>query len=318
MEAQTDEVVVMRDGKFVARADTAEVSRQQMANLMVGRDVSDMFQPKHYAAPDAQVALRVSGLTVPGWVRDLSFDVRAGEILGFAGLVGAGRTVAFEGLFGLRPKCAESIEVAGRQVRIRDPRDAMLHGLAYLSEDRKGKGLHLDMSLAQNLTMMTAERDANPWLDVKGGRAALDAAIADFGIRSSLPRFHFANLEAGTVTSHLVTHGLGSDPDHDGWLHWFSNEPGSFATSRGAYVTYDWYNGKYGMSLRLGGLDHDNSNALDRAIVMHSAPYATQSCIAEHGVLGRSNGCFAMAPDDFMYALTQLSGGRLIYADKLT
>jgi hypothetical protein len=144
------------------------------------------------------------------------------------------------------------------------------------------------------------------------------AAIADFGIRSSLPRFHFANLEAGTVTSHLVTHGLGSDPDHDGWLHWFSNEPGSFATSRGAYVTYDWYNGKYGMSLRLGGLDHDNSNALDRAIVMHSAPYATQSFIAEHGVLGRSNGCFAMAPDDFMYALTQLSGGRLIYADKLT
>jgi hypothetical protein len=144
------------------------------------------------------------------------------------------------------------------------------------------------------------------------------AAIADFGIRSSLPRFHFANLEAGTVTSHLVTHGLGSDPDHDGWLHWFSNEPGSFATSRGAYVTYDWYNGKYGMSLRLGGLDHDNSNALDRAIVMHSAPYATQSFIAEHGVLGRSNGCFAMAPDDFMYARTQLSGGRLIYADKLT
>jgi hypothetical protein len=143
------------------------------------------------------------------------------------------------------------------------------------------------------------------------------AAIADFGLRSSLPRFHFANLEAGTVTSHLVTHGFGSDPDHDGWLHWFSNEPGSYATSRGAYVTYDWYNGKYGMSLRLGGLEHDNSNALDRAIVMHSAPYATPSFIVEHGVLGRSNGCFAMAPDDFMYALTQLSGGRLIYADKL-
>jgi hypothetical protein len=142
------------------------------------------------------------------------------------------------------------------------------------------------------------------------------AAIANFSQRSSLPRFHIANLEAGTVSSYLVTHGAGSDPEHDGWLHWFSNEPGSFATSRGAYVSYDWYNGKYGMSLRLRGLDPDNSNALDRAIVMHSAPYATPSFIAEHGVLGRSNGCFAMAPDDFMYALTQLSGGRLIYADK--
>jgi hypothetical protein len=143
------------------------------------------------------------------------------------------------------------------------------------------------------------------------------AGIADFSVRSTERRFHFANLEAGTVHSYLVTHGSGSDPEQDGWLHWFSNEPGSFATSRGAYVTYDWYNGKYGMSLRLGGLDHDNSNALDRAIVMHSAPYATPSFIAEHGVLGRSNGCFAMAPDDFMFALTQLSGGRLIFADKL-
>lgn len=143
------------------------------------------------------------------------------------------------------------------------------------------------------------------------------AGIADFSPRSAEPRFHFANLEAGTVSSHLVTHGAGSDPERDGWLHWFSNEPGSHATSRGAYVTYEWYQGKYGTSLRLGGLDPDNSNALDRAIVMHSAPYASPAFLAAHGMLGRSNGCFAMAPEDFLFALTQLSGGRLIFADKL-
>lgn len=143
------------------------------------------------------------------------------------------------------------------------------------------------------------------------------AGIADFGIFSSQPRMHFANLEAGTVTSYLVAHGLGSDPERDGWLHWFSNEVGSNATSRGAYISYQWYEGKYGTSIRLGGLDPDNSNALDRAIVMHSASYATPAFVAEHGMLGRSNGCFAMAPDDFNFALTQLSGGRLIYADKL-
>jgi hypothetical protein len=141
--------------------------------------------------------------------------------------------------------------------------------------------------------------------------------VADFGLRSSEPRFHFANLEAGTVTSYLVAHGLGSDPEHDGWLHWFSNEVGSNATSRGAYISYEWYKGKYGTSIRLGGLDGENSNALDRAIVMHSASYATPAFLAAHGVLGRSNGCFAMAPADFPYALTQLSGGRLIFADKL-
>jgi ribose transport system ATP-binding protein len=183
MEAHTDEVVVMRDGKFVSRAATRDTTRRQMATLMVGRDVSDMFQPKQLAAPDAPVLLRVSRLSVPGWTRDLSFEVRAGEILGFAGLVGAGRTEAFEAIFGLRPRSAGAIEVGGKPVTVRSPRDAMLHGMAYLSEDRKGKGLHVDLGLQQNLTMMTLDRDARPWVDPKAGRAALERAIADFGIR---------------------------------------------------------------------------------------------------------------------------------------
>ena len=144
------------------------------------------------------------------------------------------------------------------------------------------------------------------------------AGVADFGLPSALPRLHFANLEAGTVRSFLVTHGKGSDPEHDGFLHWFSNEPGSLATSRGAYISYEWYVGKYGVSIRLGGLDPDNSNALARAIVMHSAPYAAPAMLERFGKLGRSDGCLAMAPgDDFNAALTQLSGGRVIFADRL-
>ena len=143
------------------------------------------------------------------------------------------------------------------------------------------------------------------------------AGIADFGLHSAHPRFHFANLEQGTVTSYLVAHGLGSDPEHDGMLNWFSNEVNSNATARGAYISWEWYKGKYGTSIRLGGLDPDNSNALDRAIVMHPADYARPEHVEKWGRLGRSNGCFAMAPDDFMFALVQLSGGRLIYADRL-
>ena len=183
MEANTDEVVVMRDGQFVTRAITAEINRHQMANLMVGREVSDMFQPKQLASPDAPVLLKVSGLCSPGWVRDVSFEVRAGEILGFGGLVGAGRTEAFEALLGLRARTAGTIEIDGVASDIRDPRQAMLQGLTYLSEDRKGKGLHVDLGLRENLTMMTLERDCRPWLDLKAGRAALDKAISDFGIR---------------------------------------------------------------------------------------------------------------------------------------
>lgn len=143
------------------------------------------------------------------------------------------------------------------------------------------------------------------------------AAIADFGIHSAIPRFHFANLENGSVESFLVAHGQGSDHEHDGWLKSFSNVNGSNATSRGAYVTWEWYNGKYGTSVRLGGLDPDNSAALDRAIVLHPAEYARKEQIDRFGKLGRSNGCFAMSPDDFNQALLRLSGGRLIYADRL-
>jgi len=141
--------------------------------------------------------------------------------------------------------------------------------------------------------------------------------IADFGVHSSVPRFHFANLEAGTVRSFLVAHGSGSDPEHDGWLKNFSNLPGTNATSRGAYITWEWYKGRYGTSIRLGGLDPDNSNALPRAIVMHAADYARGEHVSRWGRLGRSNGCLAMGPDDFREALWHLSGGRLIYADRL-
>jgi hypothetical protein len=141
--------------------------------------------------------------------------------------------------------------------------------------------------------------------------------VIDFALPSSLPRFHFANLEAGTVRSFLVAHGRGSDPEHDGFLKTFSNQPNSFATSRGAYITYEWYKGKYGTSIRLNGIDADNSNVLNRAIVLHPAWYANEDMLAKWGKLGRSDGCFAMGETDFNEALWHLSGGRLIFADKL-
>jgi hypothetical protein len=141
--------------------------------------------------------------------------------------------------------------------------------------------------------------------------------IADFAQPSAQARFHFANLENGSVRSFYVAHGKGSDPEHCGMLQTFSNVPGSWATSRGAYLTCEWYNGKYGTSIRLEGMDADNSMALDRAIVMHPADYARPTMISTYGKLGRSEGCFAMAPEQFNEALWHLSGGRLLYADRI-
>jgi hypothetical protein len=141
--------------------------------------------------------------------------------------------------------------------------------------------------------------------------------IADFGLHSAKPRFHFVNLERGEIRSHHVSHGIGSDYQHDGWLKQFSNVEGSNATSRGAYVTWEWYKGRYGTSVRLGGLDETNSAALQRYVVMHHAAYAEPEHLARYGKLGRSNGCFAMGTEQFQDALMYLSGGRLLFADSL-
>jgi ribose transport system ATP-binding protein len=213
VERITDEVIVMRDGRFVARSETAALARQQMANLMVGRELSDMFPDKIPVAADARVALRVDGLSVPDWVDNLSFEVRAGEVLGFAGLVGAGRTEAFEAIIGLRKRSAGRIEIAGLRTELKSPREAMRHGLTYLSEDRKGKGLHVDLSLQDNLTLMTLERYTHPLLDVKAGRTALTEAVREFGIRTGDLNSRARMLSGGNQQKLALAKFLQPNPD---------------------------------------------------------------------------------------------------------
>jgi ribose transport system ATP-binding protein len=197
VERTTDEVVVMRDGLLVAREATASVTRRQMANLMVGRELADLFPPKLPAPEGGAPAIQVRGLTVPGWAEDVSFEVRRGEILGFAGLVGAGRTELLEGLLGLRPRSAGTVELAGKPVNLKSPRDAARHGLTYLSEDRKGKGLHVHFGLRPNLTLMALERYAKPWLDPAAEQAALRDAVQEFGIRTGSLDVRASSLSGG-------------------------------------------------------------------------------------------------------------------------
>ncbi|PUA96340.1 monosaccharide ABC transporter ATP-binding protein (CUT2 family) [Acidovorax sp. 107] len=197
VERATDEVVVMRDGLLVAREPTASVTRRQMANLMVGRELADLFPPKLPAPEGGAPAIQVRGLTVPGWAEEIGFEVRRGEILGFAGLVGAGRTELFEGLLGLRPRTAGTVEIAGQPVQLKSPRDAARHGLTYLSEDRKGKGLHVHFGLRPNLTLMALERYAKPWLDPAAEQAALRDAVQEFGIRTGSLDVRASSLSGG-------------------------------------------------------------------------------------------------------------------------
>jgi hypothetical protein len=140
--------------------------------------------------------------------------------------------------------------------------------------------------------------------------------VADFSLPSRTPRFHVVNLVDSSVRSHLVAHGRGSDPAHTGWLERFSNEPRSNATSAGAYLTGAFYMGAHGHSMRLDGLDPTNSNAASRAIVVHGAWYVSEVMIGHSGMLGRSEGCLAVANSSLGEIMSTLGPGRLIYADR--
>ena len=141
--------------------------------------------------------------------------------------------------------------------------------------------------------------------------------IVDFNKASHEGRFHVIDLRSGQVDTHLVAHGRGSDPDHSGFLERFSNDFGSHASSSGTYTTADYYEGKYGLSMKVRGLDWSNYNAEPRAIVIHNAWYAEPEMIATHGKLGRSEGCFAFSRESQYAVMRKLAGGRMIYADKL-
>jgi len=171
-----------------------------------------------------------------------------------------------------------------------------------------------------------APSDINPQLFAKA-KAALDSrpwiahrdviGIVDFSTASASPRFHLVDLMSGQVESHRVAHGRGSDPDHSGYVERFSNAFGSEASSSGAYVTADTYEGKYGTSMKVKGLDYSNNNAEGRAIVIHNAWYAEDEVARDFGKLGRSEGCFAFSRASQWRVMSRLANGRMIYADKL-
>ena len=142
-------------------------------------------------------------------------------------------------------------------------------------------------------------------------------AIADYSRASRERRFHLVDMVSGTTTSMLVAHGRGSDPAHSGWLQQFSNSDGSYASCAGAFVTANEYVGKHGRSMRLIGLDPTNNNALDRAIVIHTAPYVTEAMARDMGKVGRSQGCFTVTEADLQQVLARLGGGRFLYSDKV-
>ena len=154
----TDRVTVMRDGTYVGTLITKDCTKEDIINMMVGRVIYE--DPKtHSSVPaDAPVVLKVEHLNAGKMVQDVSFELRKGEILGFSGLMGAGRTETARALFGADPKTSGDIYINGEKVTINSPQDAVKYGIGYLSEDRKRYGCVVQKTVAENTTMATMEQ----------------------------------------------------------------------------------------------------------------------------------------------------------------
>lgn len=168
IEEITDRVSVLRDGQYVGTVVTDDVEMREIVSMMVGREVSGDARPRTKVTSD-EVVLKVSNLSTKKLLKDINFEVRKGEILGFAGLMGAGRTEVARCIFGADPRESGDIEINGRPVRIRTSADAVRAGIGYLSEDRKRFGLLLDQDIKAN-TAMAAMKDFNLGGFIKDGQ----------------------------------------------------------------------------------------------------------------------------------------------------
>lgn len=146
-----DRATIMRDGQVVDTLPVTELDEEKLIKLMVGRDIEDLY-PKH-DLEIGEVLLSVEGISREGVLQDCSFDLRAGEILGFAGLIGAGRTELARAVFGADPIDAGKIYLDGKEIQPKSPQEAIDAGIGYLTEDRKGEGLALQLAVDQNITL---------------------------------------------------------------------------------------------------------------------------------------------------------------------
>jgi ABC-type sugar transport system ATPase subunit len=190
-----EHVTVLRDGRTVGSAPIAELDRTKLIQLMVGHALDEMTPPP-VPELEGRAALRVRKLTVPGTLSDIDLDVAPGEIVGLAGLVGAGRSELLETLFGLRRAADGTVEVTGQPARFRSPRQAIRGGVAFVPADRKLQGLVLRMSLRENLVMASTVGIAR----LRRPSAARELAVVAEAVDGMRIRAHSARVAVDTLS----------------------------------------------------------------------------------------------------------------------
>lgn len=208
----SDRVSVFRDGRHISTHPTFELDEETLVREMVGRDPSDFFVRTPH--PPGEVVLEVSGLGRRGVFDDVSFEVRRGEVLGLAGLVGAGRTEVALALFGVAPADTGVIKVDGRPAKIDSPREALRQGIAYLSEDRRKLGLSMPQSITTNITLATLDRYTSPlgMVDRKSEARDSEALRRRLAIQTPSLATPVANLSGGNQQKTMLGKWLNAEP----------------------------------------------------------------------------------------------------------
>jgi inositol transport system ATP-binding protein len=206
-----DVITVLRDGNYIGTYSSSEISENELIRKMVGRDLGEQF-PK-VSVPIGDEVLSVKHLTLKGQYEDISFNLHQGEILGLVGLVGAGRTETMHSLFGITHPDSGEIYLNGEKVEIKSPKDAINHGLAYVTEDRKGEGLFLPMSVEKNITITSLQRfTKNGFLQKQVERSVVDDQIKNLSIKVAKPSQSVKSLSGGNQQKVVLAKWMISNP----------------------------------------------------------------------------------------------------------
>lgn len=210
----TDRVTVMRDGEYVGTLITKESTKDDIIRMMVGRTVYEDPKSASAVPKDAPVVLKVEHLNVGKVVRDISFELRKGEILGFSGLMGAGRTEAARAIFGADKRDSGDIYVNGKKVDIKSPEDAVRAGIGYLSEDRKRFGVIVEKTVAENTTMASLENFSKGiFIDKKAEKKVSEKYVTALKTKTPSVEQEVRNLSGGNQQKVVIAKWLAKDSD---------------------------------------------------------------------------------------------------------
>ena len=206
-----DRVTVMRDGCYISSFPREQLEETSLLSMMVGREIKNMFPKSN--TPTTEEFFRVEHLT-SGRFTDISFSLNRGEILGVAGLMGAGRTEIMRAIFGLDPLTAGTITMNGKVLRIRSSRDALDQGIGYVSEDRRSVGLVLGMTVRDNITMSNLSQYCrHSWIRHKEEKRVADEQIREFSIKTPSAEQIAANLSGGNQQKIVLSKTLLCQPE---------------------------------------------------------------------------------------------------------